>query len=260
MIIEGEDRLGEGVNVAARLQQLAEPGGICVSGKVSKEVEKKLAFAFEPMGEHRVKNITEPILAFRVKLDGAPRRRAAGKLPVGRATPWAAALAIIVAAALSWIVLQQTNRQLTPVDSSTVPSIAVLPFEDLSSGKSLGYLGDGVAEDIITMLSGFPDLAVVARTSSFAYKGKPLDVRQIGNDLGVDYVLEGSVRKEGGRARIVAQLIDAMSGEHAWAERFDRSGTDPWSLQDEVAGKIVGSLAGERGMIRHADYRKPLRG
>jgi TolB-like protein len=165
-------------------------------------------------------------------------------------------MAIFVAAALLWAVLQQTNVPSTPDSSSSVPSIAVLPFEDLSSGKSLGYLGDGVAEDIITMLSRFPDFAVVARTSSFAYKGKAADVRQIGKELGVDYVLEGSVRKEGEKARIVAQLIDATSGEHAWAERFDKSGTDPWSLQDEVTGKIIGSLAGERGAMRQADYRK----
>ena len=115
--------------------------------------------------------------------------------------------------------------------SPTVPSLAVLPFDDLSTDQNLGYLGDGVAEDIITALSRFPDLVVVARSSSFAYKGKAVDIRQIGKDLGVGYAVEGSVRKDGDKLRIVAQLIDAKTGEHVWAERFDRSGTDPWALQ-----------------------------
>ncbi len=138
---------------------------------------------------------------------------------------------------------------------SAVPSIAVLSFDDLSAKKNLGYLGDGVAEDIITALSRFPDLAVVARGSSFAYKGKVMDVRQIGRKLGVDYVLEGSVRKDHDKPRIVAQFIDAKTGEHVWAERFDGSGRDPWALQDEITGMIVTALTGERGVLKQAEYR-----
>jgi adenylate cyclase len=140
--------------------------------------------------------------------------------------------------------------------SSTVPSVAVFPFDDLSADQNLGYLGDGVAEDIITALSRFPDLAVVARGSSFAYKGKAVDMRQVGKELGVGYVVEGSVRKDGDKLRIVSQLIDTKNGEDVWAERFDRIGTDPWALQDEVTGLIVSAMTGETGALKQAQYRQ----
>ena len=140
--------------------------------------------------------------------------------------------------------------------SSTVPSVAVFPFDDLNADQKLGYLGDGVAEDIITALSRFPDLVVVARTSSFAYKGKAVDVRQVGKDLGVGYVVEGSVRKDGDKLRIVSQLIDTKNGEEVWAERFDRSGMDPWALQDEITGMIVSAMTGETGALKQAQYRQ----
>ena len=145
-------------------------------------------------------------------------------------------------------------RSPTRVAGAHVPSIAVLPFDDLSPDKSLGYLGDGVSEDIITMLSRFPDLSVIARNSSFVYKGKPVDVRQIGRDLNVDYALEGSVRKEADQIRIVAQLIDTETGKHVWAERYDKTGKDPLALQDEVTGKIVGAMTGETGQIKQGQY------
>ena len=140
--------------------------------------------------------------------------------------------------------------------SSTVPAVAVLSFDDLSADRNLGYLGDGVAEDIITALSRFPELVVVARGSSFAYKGRAVDMRQVGKELGVDYIVEGSVRKDGGKLRIVSQLIDAKNGEHVWAERFDRSGMDPWALQDEVTGMIVSALTGDTGALKQAQYRQ----
>ena len=140
--------------------------------------------------------------------------------------------------------------------SSTVPSVAVFPFDDLNADQKLGYLGEGVAEDIITALSRFPDLVVVARSSSFTYKDKALDVRQVGKELGVDYVVEGSVRKDGDKLRIVSQLIDTKNGEHLWAERFDRSGTNPWALQDEVTGMIVSAITGETGALKQAEYRQ----
>jgi TolB-like protein len=148
------------------------------------------------------------------------------------------------------------RRALQTHETSTVPSVAVLPFDDLSAGQNLGYLGDGVAEDLITVLSRFPDLAVVARSSSLAYKGKAVDIRQIGKELGVGYVVEGSVRKDGDKIRIVSQLIDAKTGEHVWAERFDRSGPDPWALQDEVVGMIVSAITGEKGALKQAQYRQ----
>jgi TolB-like protein len=133
----------------------------------------------------------------------------------------------------------------SPAVSSAIPSVAVLPFKDLSADKSLGYLGEGVANDLIAILSRFADIAVVSRTSSFSYEDKEGDVRQIGKELGVGYVVEGSVRKEGDRVRIVAELIDAETGGHIWADRFDKAGTDPWALQDELTGKIVGAMTGE---------------
>ena len=136
------------------------------------------------------------------------------------------------------------------------PPSPFFPFDDLSADQNLGYLGDGVAEDIITALSRFPDLVVVARGSSFTYKDKAVDVRQVGKELGVGYVVEGSVRKDGDKLRIVAQLIDAKTGEHVWAERFDRSGMDPWALQDEVTGMIVSAMTGEKGALKQAQYRQ----
>ena len=144
----------------------------------------------------------------------------------------------------------------TQEGSSSVPAVAVLSFDDLSADRNLGYLGDGVAEDIITALSRFPELVVVARGSSFAYKGRAVDMRQVGKELGVDYIVEGSVRKDGGKLRIVSQLIDAKNGEHVWAERFDRSGMDPWALQDEVTGMIVSALTGDTGALKQAQYRQ----
>ena len=148
------------------------------------------------------------------------------------------------------------RKPATQEGSSIVPSVAVLSFDDLSAEKNLGHLGDGVAEDIITALSRFPDLTVIARNSSFAYKGKAVDMRQIGRKLGVGYVLEGSVRKDHDKLRIAAQLIDAKNGEHVWSERFDRSGHDPWELQDEITGMIVSAMTGEKGALKQAQYRK----
>ncbi|WP_077381722.1 adenylate/guanylate cyclase domain-containing protein [Mesorhizobium prunaredense] len=253
MIVEGDDRFGEGVNIATRLEQLAEPGGIWVSGKVAKEVEKKLAFGFEPMGPQRVKNIAEPIQAFRAKLDGALVKRRA-PVSARRLAPWAAALAAIAALAAMWFV--GTTPADAPTASATIPSIAVLPFDNMGGDPALTYFGDGVAEDIISMLARAPDLSVIARNSSFTYKGRATDIRQVGKELGVGYVLEGSVRKDADKVRIVAQLVDAKSGEHVWAERFDKTGTDPWALQDEVTGKIIGALTGEKGQLKRAQYRE----
>lgn len=212
VIVEGDDCYGEGVNVAARLQQLAEPGGICVSGKVSKEVERKLAFGFEPMGEHRVKNIAEPILCYRVSL------QAVSPAITGRASP-------------------------AKPQSADKMAIAVLPFTNMSSDPEQEYFVDGLAEDLITDLSKIPGLLVIARNSSFAYKGKSIDIRSVGKDLGVRYVVEGSVRRAASRVRINVQLIEAADGAHLWADRFDRDLADIFLLQDEVVGRIVSALS-----------------
>lgn len=255
VIVDGEDRYGEGVNVAARLEQLALAGGICVSGKVAKEVEKKLAFGFDSAGRQKVKNIEEPIDVYHVRLDAPLRRRITHKRG-SRRLLWVLGVPAAVVAALVavWATLYYPLSMFSPRGPSTIPSVAVLPFKDLSADKNLGYLGEGLANDVIAILSRFSDIAVVSRTSSFAYQGKEGDIRQIGKELGVDYVVEGSVRKEGDRVRIIAQLVNANTGGHVWADRFDKAGTDPWALQDELTGKIVGAMTGEFGAIRKADY------
>jgi TolB-like protein len=191
--------------------------------------------AFEPLGSRRLKNIAAPVRIYRLQ-SGRPRPR----IRISRRW-WTLGVPAAIAVALAaWLALYHLPTIISPPASGSIPSVAVLPFKDLSADKSLGYLGEGVANDIIATLSRFADVAVVSRTSSFAYKDKEGDVRQIGKDLGVGYLLEGSVRKEGDRVRIIAQLINVNSGDHVWADRFDKAGTDPWALQDEITGKIVG--------------------
>ena len=207
VIIEGEDRHGDAVNVAARLEQLAEPGGICVSDIVLNHVKQKVALGFELRGEERLKNIAEPVRVFRVRLES----------PEGATRP---ALAL-----------------------PDKPSIAVLPFQNLSGDPEQEYFADGVVEEIITALSRFRQLFVIARNSSFTYKGRAVDVKQVGRELGVRYVLEGSVRRAGNRVRITGQLIDATTGAHLWADRFDGALEDIFELQDHVTASVIGAIA-----------------
>jgi TolB-like protein len=222
VIVEGEDRHGDAVNVAARLQQLAEPGGICVSRAVMEQVRQKVALGFELRGEERLKNMAEPVQVYRVRLD----QPSAAERPT-----------------------------LTPPDK---PSIAVLPFVNMSDDPKQEYFSDGVAEEIITALSRFRHLFVIARNSSFSYKGRSIDVKQIGRELGVRYVLEGSVRKSGNRVRITGQLVDAATGAHLWADRFDGALEDIFDLQDQVTASVVGEIAPklEQAEIERAK-RKP---
>lgn len=205
IIIEGGDIFGDGVNVAARLEALCEPGGICVSNRVREDTQDKLNIAFEDGGEQKLKNIARPVRIYRVRFGDAPAR------PV-----------------------------LTLPDS---PSIAVLAFENMSGDPKQEYFADGISEDIITELSRFSDLFVIARNSSFRYRGKAVDLRQVGRELGVRYVLEGSVRRGGDRVRINAKLTDAGTGIHRWAERYDQQLEDVFAIQDEVARTIAGVLA-----------------
>ena len=251
VIVEGDDFYGEGVNIAARLEQMAEPGSVYVSGKVANEVEKKFSYGFEPMGKHRMKNMDEPVSVFRIKLVGAPKVRAHARRGI-RYTPWAAlaSVAILAAAGGAWLYF---DLFATPV-SAGAPSIAVLAFDNMSDDPNLGYFSDGVSEDIIAGLARSPDLTVIARNSSFTYKGNPTDVRQIGKELGVSYVLEGSVRKDADQVRIVAQLVNATTGAHIWAEKFDQSGDNPMALQDAVTEKIVGALASDSGQLKRSAY------
>jgi TolB-like protein/class 3 adenylate cyclase/Flp pilus assembly protein TadD len=213
IISDGSDIFGDGVNVAARLEALAEPGGIMVSRVVYEQVRDKLDFGFEDLGEQAVKNIARPISVHRVSLnDTAPVGAVSPKGPVGKAA------------------------------SSDRPSIAVLPFANISGDPEQEYFGDGISEDIITALSKLRWFFVIARNSSFGYKGKAVDVKRAARELGVRYVLEGSVRKGGNRVRITAQLIDAATGNHIWADRYDGDLTDVFELQDEITRKVVGAI------------------
>ena len=215
IISDENDIYGDGVNVAARLEALAEPGGIMVSRNVYEQVRDKLSFGFEDMGEQTVKNITRPIGIHRVSL-------------VEDATPIAVKG---IAGAIK-----------TKVSSADRPSITVLPFTNMSGDPEQEYFADGISEDIITGLSKLHWFFVIARNSSFAYKGKAVDVKRVARELGVRYVLEGSVRKGGNRVRITTQLIDAATGNHLWADRYDGDLTDVFALQDEITKKVVAAI------------------
>jgi TolB-like protein/class 3 adenylate cyclase len=248
VIVEGDDRLGEGVNIAARLEQLAEPGGICVSGKVTKEVEKKLAFAFEPMGEQKVKNIAEPVQVYKVKLEGPkvrPRPHRSHKTPLGvLAASTIAILLMLVAGFGTW---RWFSPSVSPLPEKA--SIAVLPFDNIGDDPKWERFADGITEDIITDLSHSKDLIVIARNSTEVYKGKPVDIRQIGRDLNVKYVLEGSIQPLGEQIRVTAQLIEAASGSHAWSERYDRPVDDLFAVQNDVTQRIAATIAGFEGAV-----------
>ena len=225
-VIEKDDGsiYGSGVNVAARLEGLAEPGGVTISEDIFRQVEGKIDLGFEDIGEHEVKNIARPVRAYRVGLD------------IGKAQP----------------------RSETATTAPERPSIAVLAFENLSGDPEQEYFADGIAEDLITELSRLRWLMVTARNSTFTYKGRAVDVRQVGRDLGVRYVVEGSVRKGGNRVRITAQLIDAATGNHIWAERYDRDLSDIFALQDEITETLVATLQAEVGEVeRERAHRKP---
>ena len=245
VIVEGEDRYGEGVNIAARLQQIAEPGGICVSGKVAKEVEKKLAFGFEPMGEQRVKNIVEPVSVYRMNLDRAARSH------FRKPSPRSVKMRLIAAGLVAFVLISvgaayrfmQWRDQTEGPALPQKPSIAVLSFANLSDDPQQAYFADGIAEDLMTDLSRLSGLFVVSRNSAFSYKGKNVDLRQVARELGVRYIVEGSVRRSDDRVRINVQLIDATTGGHQWAERYDGSQADLFALQDKVTKAVVAALA-----------------
>ena len=223
IVVEDGDIFGDGVNVAARLEGLAEPSGICVSARVQEDAAGRLDLAFEDIGEQALKNITRPVRVYRV-------REAAAKNPSAPAQP------------------------ALPLPDK--PSIAVLPFVNMSGDPEQDYFADGMVEEIITALSRIRWLFVIARNSSFTYKGQAIDVKQVGRELGVRYVLEGSVRKAGGRVRITAQLIDALRGTHLWAERFDGTLEDVFDLQDKVAISAGGII---EPTLRQAEIERARR-
>ena len=208
IVVDDGDIFGDGVNVAARLEALAEPCGICVSARVQEDAAGKLDLVFEDIGEQQLKNIVRPVRVYRVVTEACPETLRSGADP--------------------------------PLPDK--PSIAVLPFANMSGDPEQEYFADGMVEEIITALSRIRWLFVIARNSSFTYKGQAIDVKQVGRELGVRYVLEGSVRKAGGRVRITAQLIDALTGTHLWADRFDGSLEDVFDLQDKVASSVAGVI------------------
>jgi TolB-like protein/class 3 adenylate cyclase/tetratricopeptide (TPR) repeat protein len=222
LIVDGDDLYGDGVNVAARLEAEAPPGGIVISRNVQEAVAGRLKASFDDLGALSLKNIERPIQAFRVKWDAAEWNVA----------PLTAAPVVAVPA-------QPLDAPLALPDK---PSIAVLPFQNMSGDPEQEYFTDGMVEEIITALSRFKSLFVIARNSSFTYKGKTVDIKRVGRELGVRYVLEGSVRKAGGRVRITGQLIDSQSGAHLWADRFDGLLEDVFDLQDQVTTSVVGAI------------------
>ena len=228
VVVDGDDIHGDGVNIAARLEQIAAPGAVCISRNVYEQVQDRLDEPFADMGEQKVKNIARPVPAWQ----------------------WSPATGAAVQ--------QSPKPAASPQQANDRPSIAVLPFNNMSGDPEQEFFADGMTEDIITLLSQVPGLFVIARNSTFAYKGQSPDVRAVAADLGVRYILEGSVRKGGNRIRITAQFIDAETGNHIWANRYDRVLDDIFEVQDEVTAGIVGALQ-SRLLVAEASFlnRRP---
>ena len=240
VILEGADIYGDGVNIAARLESIAEPGGICISGTAFDHAVHKVDVDFEPLGEQRLKNIASPVRVYRVLLDKGKRRAGLPRFRLDRrvaAVGGAAALVtIFLLGLLAWSSWQAdvANRK---------PSIAVLPFANLSGDSTQDYFADGITEDLITDLAKLSGLDVIARNSVFAYKGKPVVFADVRRDLGVRFVVDGSVRRAGDQIRLNAQLIDITTGDNLWADRFDRRLADVFAVQEEISREIVNALS-----------------
>src|SRR6266581_129379 len=268
VIVEGEKLYGDGVNIAARLEGLAEPGGICIAGTVYDQVKNKLALRYEYLGEQEVKNIAEPVRVWRVLLEpevavsaveaGSSRSKVQGPKSKSESykhrSQWAVVAMIGLLLGVGTVVAVRerflpapSTQHLTPNTQPALavpdkPSIVVLPFTNMSGDPEQEYFSDGMTEDLITDLSKLSGVFVIARNSVFTYKGKAVEVGEVSRRLGVRYLVEGSVRKAGNRVRINAQLVDATTGGHLWAERYDRELQDIFALQDEVTQKIVFAL------------------
>ncbi len=252
VIEDGQRIYGDGVNIAARVEGLAKVGGICISGSAYEQVENKLSAGFEYLGEHTVKNIAKPIRIYRVLMEPEASGKAVGEKR--KAKRWLAlAVAIVLIAAVGGLTGWYFYlRPSTKIETASVekmayplpdkPSIAVLPFDNLSGVPDQDYLADGIAENLITALSYIPEIFVIARNSTFTYRGKAVKAQDVAEELGVRYILEGSVQRAGNRLRIMVQLIDAITGRHLWADRYDRDLEDLFALQDEITLKIVFAL------------------
>jgi len=252
-IVEEDNRIyGDGVNIAARLEGLAEAGGICISRTAYDQVKKKLELGYEYLGEHSVKNISEPVQVYRVLMEPEAAGKVIGeKRKEKRRITLAAVIALIIVAGglAGWYLYIEQTKRIEPASVAKMafplpeqPSIAVLPFDNMSGDPEQDYIADAFTENIITGLSQIPEMFVIARNSTFTYKGKPVKVKQVSEELGVKYVLEGSIQKVGDRLRVNAQLIDAFKGHHLWAERYDRDLKDLFNLQDDITMKIVAAL------------------
>jgi adenylate cyclase len=252
-VIEEEQRIyGDGVNIAARVEGLAKAGGICISESAYEQIKNKLALGYEYLGEHTVKNIAEPVRVYRAQIEPEAERQQK-KAPLRR-WQWAALVAaILVIGAVAAVIWKFYLRPVPSMEVASVesmafplpdkPSIAVLPFVNMSGDPEQEYFSDGITEDIITNLSKVSGILVISRNSSFLYKGKQVKIQEVAKDLGVRYVLEGSVRRAGDKLRITAQLIDVKTDHHVWAERYDRKLRDIFAVQDEVTEKVVSELA-----------------
>jgi len=264
-VIDEEDRIyGDGVNIAARLESLADPGGICVSKTAFDQIETKLPLGYEYLGEQSVKNIPKPVGAYRVlmKPDAAGKvigeKRFLGRFSRKTAIAVIIVLLVVAGGLIGWNIYLQQSKKVEPASVEKMefplpdkPSIAVLPFDNLSGDSEQEYFSDGITEQIITSLSKVPYIFVIARNSTFAYKGKPTKIQQIAEELAVRYVLEGSVQRSDDRVRITVQLIDATTGHHLWSESYDRKVKDIFALQDEIALKIMAEVQVE---IAEADW------
>jgi adenylate cyclase len=255
-VVKEADRIyGDGVNIAARIEGLAEPGGICISRTAYDHVKNKLEVGYEYLGEHTVKNIAEPVRVYRVLLEPEAAGKVIGEKRflgrISRRTAMVAIIALVIAAGglISWNIYLHQSKKVEPASQDKMayplpdkPSIAVLAFDNLTGDPQQEFFCDGISEEIITGLTKVPELFVIARNSSFTYKGKPVKVQQVAQDLGVRYVLEGSVRKSQENLRVTAQLIDAIKGYHLWAERWDRELKDVFAIQDDITMKIATAL------------------
>jgi adenylate cyclase len=253
VIEEGDTIYGDGVNIAARLESIAEAGGICISESAYQQIENKLPLRYDYMGEHEVKNIAKPVRVYcaRIEADAAPSKLAKEKKPVGIRLSKAALTIVAVVVIAGAVILYQFVLRPSPPKTEVaskdkmayplpdVPSIAVLPFVNMSGDSKQEFLSDGMTEAIITALSKVPRLFVIARNSTFVYKGKPTKVKQVSEELGVRYVLEGSLQTSGDHIRVTVQLIDAITGDHLWAERYDRDLKDIFAMQDEITIKVL---------------------
>ena len=255
-VVQEADRIyGDGVNIAARIEGLADPGGICISGTAFDQVKKKLKLGYEYLGENSVKNIVEPVRVYRLLTEPEAAGKVIGeKRFLGRISRKSAIVAIIILIVVagglaSWNFYLRQSQWVEPASLDRMafqlpkkPSIAVLPFDNMSAEPGQEYFSDGLTEEIINALAKAPKMFVIARNSSFTYKGKPVKVQQVSEELGVRYVLEGSVRITGDQVRITAQLIDAIKGYHLWSERYDRNMKDIFAVQDEITMKIITAM------------------